>query len=290
MFITKEISRNVHIIKCIYRPGWEQWFLLMSDQHHDHPDCNEKLLIKHLDQAIERNAGILSFGDWVCGMQSKFDKRGSKSKIKTEHQVDNYIDSLVESEAKFLSKYAENLVVFARGNHEEALSRRMETDVIQRIVDTINYKYTPEAPVYSGGYGGWVKFQFEQEFKTGGKGNRTSFNLKYRHSGGSLGTVTKGVLGVDRMAKEYPDADIIVTGDNHEEWQMTIVQERLSTQGILSLKEQLHIKLPTYKEEFKDGYAGWHVETNKAPRPLGAVWLRFYYENDTIKMETIRAK
>jgi hypothetical protein len=286
MFLLKEVSRNVHTIKCTYKAGWEQWFLLMSDQHHDHPYCNEKLLIKHLDQAVERGAGILSFGDWVCGMQAKFDKRGSKSKLKSEHQVDNYADALVESEASFLSKYAENLCVFARGNHEESLSRRLETDIIQRIVDTINLKTKPKSPVYAGGYGGWVKFLFESP----SKGGRTSFNLKYRHSGGSLGTVTRGTLGVNRMALDSPDADIIVSGDNHEEWQMTVVQERLSEQGKISHREQVHIKLPTYKDEFNDGHSGWHVETNKSPRPQGAMWLRFYYEGGEIKMETIRAK
>jgi hypothetical protein len=290
MFITKQISRNVHTVKCTYKAGWEQWFLLMSDQHHDHPYCDEKLLTKHLDQALEKKAGILSFGDWVCGMQTKFDKRGSRSKVKTEHIVDNYIDAIVESEAEYLSKYAENFIVFGRGNHEEGLSKRFETDIIQRIVDKTNEKAKPKQPLYAGGYGGWVKFQFERESKSGSKGARISFNLKYRHSGGSLGTVTRGTLGVNRMALDAPDADIIVSGDNHEEWQMTVVQERLSEQGVISHREQLHIKLPTYKNEYNDGHSGWHVETNKSPRPLGGMWLRFYYEDDTIKCETIRAK
>lgn len=286
MFILKEVSRNVHTIKCTYKAGWEQWFLLSSDQHHDHPQCNEKMLIKHLDQALERNAGIFIFGDWVCGMQAKHDKRGSKSDIKEEHNKGNYLDRLVKSEAKFLEKYATNLCVYGRGNHEQSILKNKETDLVQRIVDEVNAK-NQDSIFCSGGYGGWVKFQFE---RAGSKGGRTSFNLKYRHSGGSLGTVTKGVLGVDRMAKEYPDADIIVTGDNHEEWQMTIKQERLSEQGVLSLKEQVHIKLPTYKDEHNDGYSGWHTEGNKAPRPLGAMWLRFYYEGGEVRFETIRAK
>jgi hypothetical protein len=287
MFTLKEVSRNVHNVKCLYKAGWEQWFLLMSDQHHDHPYCNEKLLIKHLDQAVERGAGIFSFGDWVCGMQTKFDKRGSKSKVKAEHKVDDYIDAVVKTESDFIAPYAENFCVLARGNHEQSILKNKETDVVQRIVDQINFKVKPAKPVYSGGYGGYIRFSFERANTSGG---RTSVILKYRHSGGSLGEITKGTLGVDRMAKAFPDANIIVTGDNHEEWQMTIVQERLNDAGKILHKEQLHIKLPTYKEEYRDGYAGFHVERDAPPKPLGAVWLRFYYEGDTIKFETIRAK
>jgi hypothetical protein len=282
----KQLSRNVHAIKMRYKAGWEQYFYLGSDQHHDHPDCNEKLLIKHLDQAVEKKAGILIFGDWVCGMQTKFDKRGSKGKVRTEHATDTYVDDLVKTAGEFLSKYSSNIVVYGRGNHEQSFIKRHETDLVQRVVDEVN-RLTPDNKIYSGGYGGYVKFMFEQEKSGGG---RQSITLKYRHSGGSLGEVTKGVLGVDRMARVFADADIIVTGDNHEEWMMTVMQERLTGAGKIELKEQLHIKLPTYKEEYRDGYAGWHVERDASPKPLGGVWLRFYHESGKIKVEAIRAK
>jgi hypothetical protein len=285
MFELKEVSRNVHTIKCNYKSGWEQWVLLSSDQHWDHPYCNEKLLVKHFDQAVERNAIIIMPGDFLCGMQTKFDKRGSKGKVKLENAVDNYVDSLVETAAKFLAPYAANIAVYGRGNHEQSFIKRHETDLVQRVVNEVN-RLRPDTKIYSGGYGGYVKFMFER----GSKSDKHSINLKYRHSGGSLGEVTKGVLGVDRMAKAFPDADIIVTGDNHEEWQMTIMQERLSNFGKIEHKEQLHIKLPTYKEEYRDGYAGFHVERDAPPKPIGGMWLRFYYEKDKIKFETIRAK
>jgi hypothetical protein len=286
MYQIKQVSRNVHTIKCEYKAGWEQWFLLSSDQHHDHPDCNEKLLVKHFDQALERGAGIIIVGDLICGMQGKFDKRAGKSNIKADHNKNNYIDRLVDVEAEFLAKYAENLCVYGRGNHEQGILKNKETDIVQRIVDKVKV-LNPKSRFYSGGYGGWIKFLFERPNKGG---NRQSINLKYRHSGGSLGEITKGTLGVDRMAKVFPDANIIVTGDNHEEWVMTVVQERLSDMGILCHKEQKHIKLPTYKEEYKDGYSGFHVERDAPPKPLGGMWLRFFYEDNQVKFETISAK
>jgi len=177
--------------------------------------------------------------------------------------------------------------MMGRGNHESAVLKRNETDILQRLVDNINNTIKPELPVYSGGYGGYIKFLFERQ---GSNGGRSSIVLKYRHSGGSLGEISKGVLGVDRMAKAFPDADIIVSGHNHESTQVEIVQEKLTESNKIEVKTQLHIKLPTYKEEYGDGYGGFHVERDAPPKPLGAVWLRFYHEQGQIKFETIRAK
>lgn len=277
----KELSRNVHAIKMYYKAGWEQWFYLGSDQHHDHPDCNEDLLVKHLDQAVEKKAGILIFGDWVCGMQTKFDKRGNKSSLKVDHSHNDYLDKVVETESDFMGEYSENMVLYSDGNHEKSILRKNETDIVKRIVDRVKYKHGA-ADFYKGGYGGYVKFMFES---AGSKGGRSSIILKYRHSGGSLGEITKGTLGVDRMAKTFPDADIIVTGDNHEKWMMSVMQEKLNNNGKVEQKSQLHIKLPTYKDEYKDGYSGWHVERDAPPKPLGAAWLRFYYDEGKIKYE-----
>lgn len=276
----KELSRNVHAVKMHYKAGWEQWFLLSSDQHRDNPHCDTKLLTKHFNQAKEKKAGIFIFGDWVCGMQTKFDKRGNKSSVKPEHNESNYIDKLVETEAKYMGEYKDNMILYGLGNHETGLLRKNETNVVERIVDRVKYKYGAK-DFYSGGYGGYIKFMFEHSSGSG----RESIILKYRHSGGSLGEVSKGTLGVDRMAKAFPDANIIVSGNNHEKWMMEIVQEKLNNSGKIAQKSQLHIKLPTYKDEYNDGFIGWHVERDAPPKPLGAAWLRFYYEESKIKYE-----
>lgn len=184
-----------------------------------------------------------------------------------------------------MGKYAENMLLYSPGNHEASILKKNETEVVGRIVERTRLKHGAK-DFYKGGYGGYIKFMFEQNKSGGG---RSSIILKYRHSGGSLGEITKGTLGVDRMAKAFPDADIVVTGDNHEKWMMELMQEKLSQSGKIQQKSQLHIKLPTYKDEYKDGYSGWHVERNAPPKPLGAAWLRFYYEEDQIKYEVVWA-
>ena len=48
-----------------------------------------------------------------------------------------------------------------------------------------------------------------------------------------------------------------------------------TTHGKIYHDEQLHLKVPSYKEEYVDGYGGWHIERGGPPKPTGAMWLRF---------------
>ena len=56
------------------------------------------------------------------------------------------------------------------------------------------------------------------------------------------------------------------------------------------------MSIPTYKEEYIDGYGGWHVERGAAPKPIGAVWLRLFVpevfrgKDKQILFEITRAK
>lgn len=277
-------NRSVVTIRHEYQKGFEQWYLLQSDHHRDNPKCNTKLLLKHLNQAKEYDAGILMFGDYFCAMQGRDDKRGVKGDIKPEHKRSDYTDALIETEVDFLTPFKDNIILIAEGNHETSYNKKHETNLTQRLVNGLNQK---GAAIQKGGYGGYIKFMFLHE---GADSKGRSIVLKYRHSGGSLGAATKGVAGVDKMSKDFPDADIVVSGDNHEAWIVDVVREKLDKNGKILLKEQTHVKTPTYKEEYEDGYGGWHVERNAPPKPLGGMWLRFYLESDQIKYDIFRAK
>ena len=213
------------------RTDLDQWFLLSSDRHWDNPHSDRKLQKKHLEQAKERNAKILDFGDLFCVMQGKYDRRASKSNVRPEHQKDNYLDAVVNTAVDWFSPYADLFAMISEGNHESAIRRN--------------------------------------------------------HGGGP---VTKGVIQANRKAVYLPDADFCVSGHIHEQWLMTQPRERISSKtGRTYIDEQVHICLPTYKEEYLMGQ-DFHRERGRPPKPLGAYWVRFYAERDDIKYEFIRAK
>lgn len=128
--LEKGVSPNVVRVKIDCNKTKEHWFLLRSDAHHDNPHCNWDLEKKHLDEALERDAGILDCGDLFCAMQGAWDPRKSKSCLRSEHQRSDYLDALVTTAADFYQPYAKNIVCLGQGNHEcvdpetEVLTRR----------------------------------------------------------------------------------------------------------------------------------------------------------------------
>jgi len=280
----KRISPQVLVIDHEYKKGWEQWYLLSSDRHWDNPHSDWKLQKTHLDTARERNAKILDFGDLFCVMQGKYDRRASKTDLRPIHQVDNYLDAVVNTAVDWFSPYADMFALVGEGNHESAIRRHHETDLIERFVTTLNYKNGTE--LTKGLYTGYVKFTFK---KASGQTRLTPVILNFTHGSGGGGPVTRGVISTNRKAVYLPDAQICVSGHIHESWQLAIPRERVNHLGNIYLDEQEHICLPTYKEEYLAG-ENYHRERGRPPKPLGAWWLRFYYENQKIKHEFIRAK
>jgi hypothetical protein len=269
-----ELSRNVHRVKLDCYKEKEHWYLLSSDQHWDNPDSDREMFARHLKEAKEKNAKVFIFGDFFCAMQGKYDRRADKSKVRPEHQVANYLDALVDTASEWLMPYRDCIAVIGQGNHETAILKNHETNLTERLVERLNAGH--EEKVYCGGYGGWIWFSFFR-----GGGGYCPLKLKYFHGSGGGGPITKGVIQSARHAMYLPDADIVVSGHVHEQYSICFMQERMNDAGAISLKEQWHLRLPTYKDEYKDGYGGWHIETGKMPKPVGAWWMKVNYIRGT---------
>ena len=261
--------------------AWEQWFLLLSDVHWDNPHCDRAMLSRLLRQANERNAGILSFGDWFDAMGGKYDPRMVKDGVRPEHQQGNYLDVLVDDSAAYLEPYRQNLVMLADGNHETAIRKRLETDLTQRLAQLLG--------VRAMGYTGYVQFRFSNQ---GNKGGRSTTVLYYTHGDGGGGPVTRGVISTNRRAVSYPDANIVVSGHIHESWIVSVPRHRITQRGTRYIDEQVHVQLSTLKQEATLG-SGYHMEKGRGPKPLGGAWLRFYWDRNVqgrIDFEVTRAK
>lgn len=283
-FKVRPASRSVVDVEFRLRAGESQWFLLSADRHWDNPKTDLVMQRKHLEQAVERGAGVIDCGDLFCAMQGKYDPRGTKSDIRPEHNGADYLDRLVSTAADWFKPYAGNIIMIGQGNHESSILKRLETDLTTRLVERINAT-TKGANIQRAGFSGWVVFRAS----IGGNNVQTK-RLAWHHGYGGDAPVTKGVIQTNRMAVYLPDADFVVTGHTHNEWQFPIPRVRISNKGTIHHDEQLHLKLPTYKEEYRDGYSGWHIERGGPPKPVGAVWLRFYNDAGEIKTEVTRAK
>jgi hypothetical protein len=269
----RESRRNVHVIDInLPHVGAEQWVLLMSDVHWDNPLCNRELLKQHLDLALQRNAPILDAGDFFCAMQGKYDKRSSKKDIRPEHCKNDYLDALVNTAAEWLKPYKKLLTVRGIGNHESAIYKNHETDLIERLAERLR---SAGGIARRGGYSGYVRFALNTQGRT------SVVKLWYFHGAGGGGPVTRGVIQTNRQAVYVADADLVLTGHTHDAWQVPIQRIRLGKADNVEHFRQTHIKVGGYKEEFVDGCGGFHVERGGPPKPVGSYWIRFYFPQGT---------
>jgi hypothetical protein len=270
----REHARNIHVITIdLKRVGEEQRVLLQSDVHWDNPKCDQEKFMGHLEEAREHDAPVLDNGDFFCAMQGKWDKRANKNDLRPEHQRADYLDSLVQTAAATLKPYRDLLTVRGDGNHETSVLKNHETSLNERLVERI--KVDGDTPIAKGGYSGFVVFQIQWAMNS-----RTPFKLHYLHGHGGGGAVTRGVIQTNRHAVYLADADIVWTGHTHDGFMLPIARVRLNQDNTKIVHaNQYHVSTPGYKEEWHDGYGGWHVERGAPPKPTGAAWLTFKYHS-----------
>ena len=260
------MNNNVHVLDVL--EGTKK-VLLLSDIHCDNPHCDRKLLKKHLDQALAENADVLINGDLFCVMGGKADRRGTKSTVRPEHQKDNYFDAVVNDAIDWFKPYASIIKVVGYGNHETAILKYQETDLIERFVFGLNREC--ETTIHAGGYGGWIIYTFNR--KNNINQSVGSFKIKYFHGSGGGGPVTKGVIQFNRMSTFVENADMIWMGHVHEDNELVYTVERIGHKNNVDLRDILMVRTATYKEEYHEGKGGWHVERGAPPKPLGGRWL-----------------
>jgi hypothetical protein len=278
MLVTK-ITSNTHTINL----GTGNQLAILSDLHWDNPKADWGMLKSHLDYCLNNKIPVFLNGDTFCLMQGKGDRRASKSDIRPEHNNAKYLDSIVETAVEWFSPYASILTVIGYGNHETAIIKYQETDILQRFVDLMNH--VNGTNICTGGYGGWVNIvnQYAEKSST-----KFSTRLKYFHGSGGGGIVTKGAINLTRALEIYEGMDAFTMGHIHENWARTDVRDTFEYNAgkhsyELKQKEIHHMITGTYKEEYGDGSKGWHVERNAPPKPVGGriMTIDILRKNDT---------
>ena len=277
-----EKSRNVHEFRLAstFKAGAEAWILWMSDEHWDHPKCNLELLKAHHDEAQARGALIVKVGDTFCAMQGRGDPRGDKGSVRQEHWEGDYLDKLVTTAADWYSPWKENIAVLGLGNHETSVYKFHETCLVERLCQSLRDK---GGIARKGGYSGWVRALMNRSTT-----QRFSYRSFYHHGFGGGGPVTKGLIDFNRIA-EWVDADAIVSGHVHWKNCTPVERMRLNDASQIQRDQMYFVRCATYKDEFEDGHAGFHVEKGRGPRPLGGWWQRFSVRNLKFKVEWIEA-
>lgn len=268
-----------HIYDKTVRTGWERYVLLRSDAHMDSTANNWAMEKRHLDLALERDAIILDGGDLFDLMQGPGDKRGRKGQLHDKYLRDDYFNAVMEDAVKRYRPYASQWAVQAYGNHETAAIRHYGFDILRPWAHALGVSLS--------GYQGWISFLFTRN------ATRSRHKLFHHHGAGGNSPVTLGVIGTNRRQVWVRDADVIWTGHVHQMWHVIRPAVAVSDQGRVRHTATHHISTPGYKRADELPTQGWEVEKGFAPTPIGAYWLRFYFEcadgRDGVKVEVTSA-
>jgi hypothetical protein len=252
----------------------------MSDIHFDSVKCDLNLLAKHLSLAAETKSPVLIGGDLFDVMQSHDDPRRSLEELQSEYKHDSYLDLVVLDAANFLSKFNVPYII-GMGNHEAAVLRKNNTNLIERLVYALN---TGGGEAYSMGYWGFIRLMFQYE-----KGDeRCSRTLYWHHGFGASAPVTRGVIDTARQAAYLPDADVVINGHNHQEYVVTLNRIRLTKLGAPYEQYQHFVRTPGYKKAglVHGDKFGFDIEKMPAPTTRGCVRLDFTFSHGS-KVENV---
>ena len=240
------------------------WTLQISDVHFDSLKCDRELLTKHLKEAEARNATVVINGDFFDVMGIKSDPRSSYSDIRPEYLVTNYLDAVVKDAIAYLKKFNVEYVI-GRGNHESNIYRRQQTDVTQRLVDGLKATHK----VIDFHYANWIFYSINKDKKA----NTKTWKQHCHHGAGGNAKRSKGVLNADINLMQFPDADIITRGHDHNKWYLPVMIEKFD--GRFNLKPaKVHV-LQTGSYKKKSNTKGWEVEKGFNEPTLGGWWLAF---------------
>lgn len=268
MFKTERINEYVLQLDAgkVGATGWEHRTLAMFDQHFDSDKCRKDLFEGGLRVAKDGGHPILFGGDMMDVMQTRNDPRRSRGGNMSDNM--RYLNNLIDELAEFLLPYAENIIAWFDGNHETAILKNCDLDLVEAVIGKLRDK-TGYA-INHMNYSGYILYGWKANSSMNGK------SAVWVHHGYGGGRLTRGVGRHMYHSASYPDADYYVTGHNHHCSIFPYAQERVTSQGEIYKRTQIHVQIPSLKDETKKkSGSGWGVMKDFEPQLNGYGWLKF---------------
>lgn len=262
------------------------YLMLASDVHFDSSLSDLQLFTDHLKQAEELKAPVLIAGDLLDAMQGRDDPRRAPEELLEKYHVSQYYDALVLDASDFLRGFKIPYYILGTGNHESAVLKHSNTNLIERLAYDLRLH---GQPAEAAGYWGYLRIMFQRVGKSSGS------KIIYFHHSGVTGNapVTKGMLAVNRQATYIQSADYILNGHNHHAYVTPVSVERLTPTMRPYSQTVWYLRSPGYKLSPADSLSvnGYGVEKFRAPTPRGCLFLRLDFkhkvDSDLLKGEVI---
>lgn len=259
--------------------------LHISDVHFDSIHCNKDLLQKHLDEIKRCDGYVFIYGDWFDVMGCYQDPRSKAKDIDPKYIIrgKEYLNAIVDDSVEFLRPYTKNIAFISEGNHETEIKRRRDVDILDWMIRLLREN---GSSVIKGYYSGWNEFVLK--YKRGGTSK--SILTHYHHGYGGNAKRSKGMLDSQIATFQYPDADFIFRGHDHQKFHdpSNVKYHYDKARKIVTTGVTHYIKTGSYKDGIGAGLSGWEVQKGFMPTKLGGWYIdmTFHKRDEITEIET----
>ena len=205
---------------------WEPCAItVIGDPHLEEPSHARARFLSDMQRASDAGDIIWIMGDiWSAILAGDMKRstgahRNAKLNAEDESTVDDYVNDMIEGTAELLKPFANNIEVIMVGNHETAVLKHHQNDMVRGLIRELNHHKTrgvfESARIQHGGYMCWLQLLFV--YTSGDPPKRTgSVSQKgyFHHGGGGAAPVTKGMIDGARI-KAGNWFDFGVVGHKH---------------------------------------------------------------------------
>ena len=249
---------------------------IASDIHFDSKKCDRASLKAHLQTAKDRNGYIFIIGDLFDVMGAHMDPRSKPADIRPEY-IDaerSYLDLVIDDACDFFAPHADNIALVSYGNHETEVMKRRDTDPILRFVNRLNDRTGSRIQV--GAYQGFVSIRLRRKTSN----SCATYIMAYHHGKGGNAKRSKGVLHSQIDAMLYSNANLIVSGHDHNKiYDPSNIVYYVTQKGRVAEIKRKWLKLGTYKQT--NIAHGWEVQKGFMPSCIGSWFVDLAYERFT---------
>jgi len=237
-----------------YSKQKEHNIAFFSDLHIDAADCDTKALNKDLNKAADNNCRFLINGDIADAIIPNDRKRYNNRDDLIDRN--DHLNVITEHVYEVLKPYADYIDVIRCGNHEDAIVKHHNYDIIRGVITLLQRDRSDKLPaIHQGDYRGFVTYLYHH-----GSNNAIRRTVVYQHHGaGGSAPVSKGMIDFNRMIYSN-DADIYHTGHKHNSLvDSGVTRVRVDRSGRPVIDRKLAIQTAGYKKAYTDKDKGYSL-------------------------------
>ena len=263
----------MEVVRLMYEGVGQYLFYLGADDHFGGDDFNQKSFVQYHDEAANRGAVILKFGDQVGAITHR-DPRYSARTVKDSLKKDYFVNAVLDELVELWKPYVDHVGGFGMGNHEVSFLKFYGVNLIMMLIARLNALRSKKLrPIAYLDYCGFIWMTFKSSATNG---SYSGYKAAYHHGFGSNAPVTEGIIAAKRFLNNVDDVDLLIVAHLHKNWSIRTERFRLNRQGNVVCRPVRLVQVGTHQQTYKepgDFNMSWAETKGFPPAPYGGVFL-----------------